>query len=337
MNIKKIIISRTDSIGDVVLTLPLIGLIKQQHPETKIVLLGQNYTYAIAKACVNIDEFIDWSEVDKFSAAQSINWFRSIGADMIVHVFPRSEIAWLAKKAKIAQRIGTTNRLYHWKTCNHLVFLSRRKSPLHEAQLNLKLARSIVNDANLSLAQLPTLYGIQKFQPLPEHIAGLIDKKRFNLILHPKSKGSAREWGTSNFVSLTKLLPADKFNIFITGTQLDGKTLQQEGFFEFADNVTDLCGKLTLDELISFIALADGLIAASTGPLHLAAALGKIALGIYPPIKPMHPGRWAPIGEKASYLVADKNCNDCRKTGSCHCMMKISPESVKQKLELMIC
>lgn len=64
---------------------------------------------------------------------------------------------------------------------------------------------------------------------------------------------------------------------------------------------------MNLKQFISFIAAADGLIAASTGPLHIAAALGKVALGIYPPIKPMHPpGRWAPLGKNASYLVLEK-------------------------------
>ena len=83
---------------------------------------------------------------------------------------------------------------------------------------------------------------------------------------------------------------------------------------------------------MGFINQADGIVAASTGPLHIAAALGKFAVGIYPPIKPMHPGRWAPIGEKATFLVEDKKCSICRKSGSCECMENISPDAVKSKL-----
>ena len=41
--------------------------------------------------------------------------------------------------ARIAERIGTTNRIYHWRYCNELVRLSRRNSVYHEAQLNLRL------------------------------------------------------------------------------------------------------------------------------------------------------------------------------------------------------
>ena len=41
----------------------------------------------------------------------------------------------------------------------------------------------------------------------------LIDPQKFNLILHPKSKGSAPEWGLNNFEKLIRLLPKDKFKI----------------------------------------------------------------------------------------------------------------------------
>ena len=78
---------------------------------------------------------------------------------------------------------------------------------------------------------------------------------------------------------------------------------------------------------------ADALVAASTGPLHIAAALGKRAIGIYPPIKPMHPGRWAPVGENADYLVLNKVCADCRKEKKCHCMEEIKPKVILQKME----
>ena len=64
----------------------------------------------------------------------------------------------------------------------------------------------------------------------------------------------------------------------------------------------------------------------------LAAALGITAIGIYPPIRPMHPGRWAPIGIKATYIVKEDDCEDCREQGSCHCMAEISPGHVKEML-----
>ena len=120
--------------------------------------------------------------------------------------------------------------------------------------------------------------------------------------------------------------------IYITGTKDEG--ILMKDFLENNKNrVVDLTGKLGLSELISFINSCDGLVAASTGPLHIAAALGKFALGLYAPVKPLWPKRWAPIGKDASYLVYDKpGCTDCRKTLDCSCLRSITSEEVAEKI-----
>ena len=87
--------------------------------------------------------------------------------------------------------------------------------------------------------------------------------------------------------------------------------------------VINMTGKLSLQQFIAFIDHCDVLIAASTGPLHIASALGKKAIGLFAPMRPIHPGRWKPIGAKANYLVLNKDCNDCRKTMDCHCIREI--------------
>ncbi|MFH1121560.1 MAG: glycosyltransferase family 9 protein [Bacteroidota bacterium] len=336
MNPRHIIISRTDSIGDVVLTFPLLGLLKKQFPDVKITFLGQNYTRPVIMACSHVDFFLDWNEMQSHSYDTRVTLLKSLEADVILHVFPRKEIALLARKARIPVRMGTTGRIYHWFNCNHLIKLSRKESPLHEAQLNILLAQKLIGKIEMPTEEMPGLYGFDKVAKLPEELASLIDPVRFNLILHPKSKGSAREWGTDNFAALSAMLPRNMYKIFVTGTKAEGDLLIQEGYFNKAGEFTDLTGKMSLEKMISFIQAADGLIAASTGPLHIAAALGKTTLGIYPPVRPMHPGRWSPIGIKASFLVKDKDCIECLGGGPCQCMLDISPKQVQQKLFSMV-
>jgi heptosyltransferase III len=90
----------------------------------------------------------------------------------------------------------------------------------------------------------------------------------------------------------------------------------------------DLTGKLNLEQLIAFISIADGLVAASTGPLHIAAAMGKKTVGLFAPMKPIHPGRWAPLGKDVHILVKDHYCEACRNSSDCECIRSISPEKV---------
>ncbi len=56
---QKIIISRTDSIGDVLLTLPITGALKAKFPDSRLVFLGRTYTENIIRCCTHIDDFIN--------------------------------------------------------------------------------------------------------------------------------------------------------------------------------------------------------------------------------------------------------------------------------------
>ncbi len=327
----RIIISRTDNLGDVVLALPMAGAIRKAIPNAYIIFLGKVYTKDIIEMSQNVDRFVDWDEIKVQHESSQINIFKELNADYFIHAFPAKQIARLAKKARIPHRIGTTGRLYHWGTCNQLVRFSRRRSELHESQLNMKLLRPLGIDHLFSFDEIINCYNFIPPADLPDVYREMIDITRFNLILHPKSKGSAREWSMQNYSDLINILPSHKFKVFISGTESENDFIQKH----LASNhpgIINIAGKLNLRQFISFIALADGMVACSTGPLHIAAALGKFAIGIYPPIKPMHPGRWAPVGVNASYLVQDIECNKCRESSQCECIENISPEMIKTKL-----
>jgi len=333
MKIKSIILSRTDSLGDVMLSLPMAGAIKKQNANIKIIFLGRTYSKSLIETSEFVDEFVNFDELLKENESTQLNIFRNLNADAIVHVFPNKEIAKLAKKANIPLRIGTSHRFFHLLTCNKLLNIGRKNSDLHEAQLNLKLLSPLKIKCEFSLEEIPDMCGFNRFIELDDDLQKLISNDKFNLILHPKSKGSAREWGLENFTELIELLPSDKFEIFVTGTKEEGD-LMQDFLVKNKARLTNLTGKLSLSELIGFISKADGLVAASTGPLHIAAATGIKAIGIFAPMRPIHPGRWKPIGKQADYLVLDKpHCSDCKNGSQCNCILSITPLQVFQKLQ----
>jgi len=330
MNPKRILISRTDSIGDVILTLPMAGIIKEKYPDCKIYFLGKTYTQSIIELSAFVDEFINWDTLQ--NSQNAVEELKKLEVDTIVHVFPNKKVAELAKKAKIKNRIGTLGRTAHAFTCNKKVYFSRKKSDLHEAQLNLKLLAPLNITRECSIAELPNYYGFRITKDLPENIKNLIDPKKYNLILHPKSQGSAKEWGLDNFSELISILPHERFKIFITGTEAE-KNMIGEDLKHDQSNVVSLLGKLSLEEFVSFINNADGLIAASTGPLHIASSLGKEAIGLYSSRRPIHPGRWMPVGKKAQAVVFDTNCIKCNKGEDCDCITKISSKKIVDLLQ----
>jgi len=331
--VKKILISRTDAIGDVMLALPLAGLLKEMlGKDVKIAFFGKTYTYDVINSCEFVDEFYNYDTFNNFDQAGKVSFLKEIAADVIIHVFPRESIASSARQAGIQYRIGTTHRLYHLWNCNHLVSFSRKNSTLHEAQLNAFLLKDLGLIEIPSLEKLSSLYGFRKLPELPDKISDRLKEAKFKLILHPGSNASAREWNKVHYRDLIRYLPADKVQIIITGSENELPGLD-EFLSSLPESVINFVGRLSLEELIALINKCDGLIAASTGPLHIAAALGKHALGIFPPIRPMHPGRWAPLGKAAEVAVVKKACSECRnEPQKCHCINEISATEITDRV-----
>ena len=64
----------------------------------------------------------------------------------------------------------------------------------------------------------------------------------------------------------------------------------------------NLCGRLDLAHLAALLALAPVTVSNSTGPLHLADALGRKVLGLYSRNFYSSPRRWGPYRQPANVM-----------------------------------
>ena len=322
-DIKRIIVSRTDSIGDVILTLPLCVWIKKQFPEATLVFLARGYTIPVVSCFLPVDEILDWDLLSNLPSAEKNDRIKS---DCIIHVFPNSEIASLAKKAKIPIRIGTSHRTFHFLTCNFKVNFSRKNSLLHEAQLNFELARP------LGLKVIPSLEELMDQRPnflvpvntFPNPIAKIELSKA--IVLHPKSQGSALEWPIEKYLELANELVKSGKVVLITGTEAEGLLIRER--FTFSPQLIDVTGQLSLSQMISLLSEVKVAVACSTGPIHIKSIIGGNAIALFATRRPIHPGRWRPLGLKSTVMVFDENCPGCKKSKSCRCLENISVANV---------
>lgn len=329
---KRVIISRTDSIGDVLLTLPICAWIKSTYPTATILFLGKGYTKSVVECYDLVDEFIDWKDMENQPKVEQIEGFRSLNADAIIHVFPNKDIASLAKKVRIPVRVGTSHRSYHLLTCTHRPNFTRKRSNLHESQLNHELLRPF------GLKEIPSLEGITKAiehfnapnVPLPDFLSKELQNAGKSIILHPKSQGSAREWPMEKYIELTEELIKQNFTVFFTGTEAEGEAFRSE--IPDHPNVIDTTGQLTLNELIVFVSKVDFLLACSTGPLHIAGFLGINTIGFFVDKRPIHPGRWKALGPNVSILVSKEEGADSKKKDDTDAIARISVNDVLKSL-----
>ncbi len=326
----RILISRIDNIGDVLFSFPLATLLKLHYPDSQIFYLARPYVRAIVELCPDVAGFIDSDMLLQQPLPQAAAQLSDYKFDVFINADATRLTARLAKAAGIKLRIGTSHRWYHWWYCNRLVHFSRARSGLHEAELNLKLFRGLNKQDCQQVSLIPKLTAPA---PLPAHLADYIDPQRFNLIIHPGSNGNGKEWPVAFYCELIARLPPAEFNVLLTGTQQERERFQAALLEPCAARVTDVMGKMNLTELLSFIAAADGLLASGTGPLHLAAALGRYALGLFPDYPTSGVVRWHPQGKHAHYLFAPQACTPACQGGACTCMHSISVDAVLQQLQ----
>ena len=146
------------------------------------------------------------------------------------------------------------------------------------------------------------------------------------VLLHPKSQGSALEWGIENYIELSNQLLSEGYSVIFTGTEKEG--IQFRHLIPIHSNCYDSTGKLSLSQLIVLISKVQSLVACSTGPLHIAGVLSIRAVGLFSPRKPIHPGRWQPLGSNVKVLVKDDTCPVCAAKKVCSCIETISVASV---------
>jgi ADP-heptose:LPS heptosyltransferase len=138
--ITKISIVRTDKIGDMILTLPLIYQVKQTFPNSEISLISASYTNDVTENLPFIEKVFN---KDKYENRLK-NIFKEYKPDIIFFPRPRYDEIKDAFFAGIKHRIGSAYRWYSIML-NHKVKDHRKVSEFHEAEYNVRMLESFLN------------------------------------------------------------------------------------------------------------------------------------------------------------------------------------------------
>jgi ADP-heptose:LPS heptosyltransferase len=222
---------------------------------------------------------------------------------------------------KAPYRIGLKGGRYREGWLTHKVSPSVVGFPRHESHRNARLLKVFGLD---SVSFDRTIKRVKK-EDVPDRLR--IDKL---VVVHPFSNGHAREWPIENHLALAELLYKRGYNVWITGSKNEAEKIKQSGHV-VPEGVINACGRLDIGELLSLLSVASLVVAASTGPLHLAASLGAQTLGLYVTRKGMGPDRWRPIGQNAYFLSVRKTCRKkvCDQR-HCNCMRALTVSDVEK-------
>lgn len=335
---RKILIIRTDRIGDVVLTLPLAKIIKQHFENVSITFLVREYTESLTRN----NKYIDSTLILPVKNGK-INYFKLVSLikkesfDTAIIVYPRLRISLAVWFSGIKQRIGSGYRLFSF-LFTHKIYEHRRSGDKHELEYNLSLLAPLgikkVEKNSVSFDIQTNIKSEQKIDSLFQELQLPVDKKL--IIVHPGSGGSSIDLPISSFIDLTKRLARElAYSILITGSDTEKMICEK---FMIDKNTYNLAGKLNLEELTALINRSNLLIANSTGPIHIAAALDKTVVGFYPKIKECSVERWGPYTNNRLIFSPTIDCNNCTRE-QCerlNCMSSINIDEVFNKISNLL-
>jgi len=296
----RILLVRTDRIGDTLLTIPAVIALRQQFPDAFIAFLCQPYTEPMVQRISGINQVLTYEKEGKHKGWRGLELLSrelsSYRFDSTVVFFPCVSLIWALWRARIPRRIGTGFRWYSFLFTDR-VMEHRKECLKHEADYNLNLLSNLLGKTK----------PVPKFDFNEDHELSDNWKKLQNqygvgpnyAIVHAGSGKSAPNLSLDQYRFLIeKLLRKNKWQVLLTGSTAEAGINQH--FMEKipGDKIVNISGKLSLVQLMECIRNARLLITSSTGPLHLADAQNTPVLGFFCPLPPHTPVRWGPYQQK---------------------------------------
>ena len=321
--LKNILISRTDKIGDVILTLPMIPEIKRLSPSSKISLFISNKLGNLLNGYEGVDNIFYYEDV----VDNLLNFFKSNDFDTIINVFPRKDIAVASFRAGIKTRVGTAYRFYSF-LFNERIKEHRKYAVKHESEYNLNLL-SFLNK-EISFEKIFHLsYTDSEYRDLKNKLSKHLNLDTKYIIIHPGSKGSAVDLPVNKLIELAEYVKTKYPLVKIVVTGLDQESNVTSLFpLKLGGDIINLTGMLDLREMMILIDKCNLFVSNSTGPIHIAGALNKKIIGFYPNSAPMNAVRWKPLSNQA-VIISPETGDDMRTINN-----KLAAEAVDEILRM---
>jgi heptosyltransferase-3 len=287
-NVRRLLIVRDDRLGDLTLTLPAIDRLRAAYPEAVIGLLVRPELAPLANMFAPVDRVLE-------TGGDMSGTIRDFAPDAAVCISRRPAAPRALRKAGVRRVTGSGRRWFSY-LFDRCVVASRRASVRHELEHALDLAAlaGAVQGPLRFPIEIPVQATRQVAQWLEEH--GVVGDP---LVLHPGTAGSCPGWAPARWRQLAALLHDAKYPVVITEGPADRAAMAA-----FADSELPRFAA-GLPELAALLSRACLMLGNSTGPLHLASALGRPALAIHAPWKSCSAERWGPYRDNGWALVIE--------------------------------
>ncbi len=338
---KTILIIKMSAIGDVVHTIPVLEVLRDNFRDARIDWVIEEDSADIVKGHNALDNLIiskrkSWQrrlkkgergvigEVRRF-----IRDLRSVEYDLVIDLQGLLKSGVVAGISRAKRKIGFT-----WGREGSTLFLSETPyyvdCNIHALDRYLQGLKYIGCEIDSWKGKIPVA---QSDMEKIDQWAGKegVDYSRL-IAINPVAKWKTKLWDVRRFALLCDWIQDSlNFKVVFTGSPSDRDyiahiiNLTQNGAY-------NLSGLTTLKELAYLYSRCRALISTDTGPMHIASAMGCRVIAIFGPTAPWRTG---PYGTGHRVLRSEISCSPCfkKRCGDMTCMRDISVDMVKDAVE----
>ena len=297
--LRRLLIVKLSSIGDVVHALPVAVALRRRYPQAHISWAAEDWTAPLLRGHPAIDRIVAFPTMRwrcfgprwVQSYWQAVHDLRSASYDVSIDLQGLLKSAAVALLSRAPLRIG----LHEQREGAHLVSRAVPRHPgrLHVVEDYLRCAEF------LGASPTPVSFAL----PVQPDARATINKRLSEMdvaggapliVINPSASAAWKTWPVEHWARVANVLSTTGVIILVGGAAQ--KAVHAEVARRAGRPVHDLTGRTTLTELVALLDRCTIHIAPDTGSAHIAAALGRPVVGLYGP---------TPIWRKAPYGYED--------------------------------
>ena len=296
---RRILVIRTDRLGETLLNLPILVALKRAFPSAFVTWMVNPALVELLRDAPGVDQVIGYRDERRLAwwmrALHLARRLRGERFDLVLISNCKKEFHAAAWLAGIPQRVGYDRKWGGLLT--HRIPDRKALGERHELEYNLELLNALQVAAppapalQLSVSKEAEAQIVHLLQSL-----GVMKTDRL-VAIHPWTSNPTKQWPVERFSTLiTRLTQLAGVRPVLIGGPEDqaraSELMQNQG-----DRVLSVVGRLSLTALAALLQKARLLLSNDSGPGHLAAAVGTPTVVLFGTTDPATgPTRWGPWG-----------------------------------------
>lgn len=347
--VRRVLVIKLRHFGDVLLTSPVFGVLKDHLPHAEIDALVYAETAPMLRHHPAVAQVhgIDrgWKQVGVLAQWRHernlLATLRERRYDLIIHLTEHARGARLARRLKpryaVARRYRSKRGRWWRNSFSHTYTVPSR--PRHTVEVHLDALR------RLGIYPAPDARALL-FHPgeaAQEQVAGLLAEHGLRpggyIVVHPTSRWLFKGWSRDAFATVIDTLQAGGQRLVLSAAP-DAREMQLA-----ADIVSrcehaplDLSGRLDLEQLGALIAHARLFVGLDSVPMHLAAAVATPCVALFGPSDEQTWGPWRVPHRVVSAALSCRPCNQdgCGNGKVADCLMTIEPAALLAAVQSLL-